>query len=442
MVFFRRCLAMMRIIPGLLFLLSISGTASAQQLIWEVEEQLSDGVDYPEAIVLTKAGVMVAGQAKGEGEGFEFVVQTLGRATGKVKSTVGNFVSYNCPLRYVRCYNRRLVAHVSPNFYMVTFDVSPDGNQTDIAVTAFDENSAAIKWMSYWNADNRYPAAIAASRQAVIVSSEGGALRAYDAVSGTMLWEDQLDARLGYGVTVAIAGNRAFAAAATPNSELQVRSYNARSGRLRWEVRRPFPVRPVKLLVNGADLFVAGSSDVFIAGNLTWSGTERLPYLARLEAGTGLTVWENTTDVVETSGGHLSELAVDGDRIVAAGGVVMGPTVSGFVRSYQVSDGQVNWTTARLWGGYDEPTAIAVHGNRVYGVGARGELGGLAEVLLRAYDAGTGAIVWEDFSHRAAPSIIGPSHAIDLAVGEHRLFVAGFVPNHFLIRAYDISGDW
>ena len=115
-----------------------------------------------------------------------------------------------------------------------------DGTRQKFVVTAVGETTAAIEWMATWNADSDYPAAIAASRQAVVVASEGGAVRATIRLSARCSGGSagrSSDLSNDSGVTVTITGNRAFAAAATTNSELEVRSYNARSGRVRWRLQ-------------------------------------------------------------------------------------------------------------------------------------------------------------------------------------------------------------
>jgi len=66
-----------------------------------------------------------------------------------------------------------------------------------------------------------------------------------------------------------------------------------------------------------------------------------------------------------------------------------------------------------------------------------------SEMLVRAYDAATGVMLWDDLSHRAGR----PTSAVSLALGRKQLFVAGYAytggvsGTDFVIRAYDIRQD-
>ena len=84
-------------------------------------------------------------------------------------------------------------------------------------------------------------------------------------------------------------------------------------------------------------------------------------------------------------------------------------------------------------------TGVALNDEAVYVVGSAGQDFGYSEVLVRAYDAIGGALLWDDRSHRNATST-----AVDVALGKNRLFVAGYTTGagiDFLIRAYRIRND-
>ena len=59
---------------------------------------------------------------------------------------------------------------------------------------------------------------------------------------------------------------------------------------------------------------------------------------------------------------------------------------------------------------------------------------------MRAFDAETGSLLWEDNSHFSTDN----ATAVDMVLGKNRLFVAAQVVNatsDFVIRAYDIRPD-
>ena len=70
---------------------------------------------------------------------------------------------------------------------------------------------------------------------------------------------------------------------------------------------------------------------------------------------------------------------------------------------------------------------------------------GNSDFTVRAYNARTGLLLWDDHSH-----VSPQTTAVDIALGKFRLFVAGYTTNSsnstpfsipntdFLIRAYDV----
>jgi hypothetical protein len=146
-------------------------------------------------------------------------------------------------------------------------------------------------------------------------------------------------------------------------------------------------------------------------------------------------LWEDTTPAP----GVVFDIAVKGLRIAAA--VVSG---SGFiVRAYNVNSGSMEWQ--------DRPTiapgfrqtilAVELNDDALYAAGRSGPDFGNSEFMVRAYDARSGALLWDDRSHPSTNTA-----AVDLALGKFRLFVAGYTTDSstdsdFLIRAYDIRFD-
>jgi hypothetical protein len=70
-----------------------------------------------------------------------------------------------------------------------------------------------------------------------------------------------------------------------------------------------------------------------------------------------------------------------------------------------------------------------------------------SELMVRAYQAGTGELLWDDRSHPSTDRFVD-RFLFDLALGKSRLFVVGYTIDQdsspdadFVIRAYDIRGD-
>ena len=194
--------------------------------------------------------------------------------------------------------------------------------------------------------------------------------------------------------------------------DLIVRAYDAASGDLLWE-RTRLATSPVKIIAIGGRVFVAGSS----GGH---------SYLGAFNARTGADLWEDGLPLP----GLFRDLALHGERIVAAGSSLNGV----FVRAYDTVSGAMEWqdlTTPAP--GFDSAAAVVLNDNVVYVAGNSGRDFDYTEVLVRAYDASAGNLLWDDRSHRGS----GSSTAVGLALGPRRLFVAGYTAGDFLMRAYD-----
>jgi hypothetical protein len=75
---------------------------------------------------------------------------------------------------------------------------------------------------------------------------------------------------------------------------------------------------------------------------------------------------------------------------------------------------------------------------QVFAAGSDTNAAGNRDFLVRAYQANTGALLWEDQVDKAGDA----DRAFALAVGEGQMFAAGFGTNaagnqDFLVRAYD-----
>jgi outer membrane protein assembly factor BamB len=89
-------------------------------------------------------------------------------------------------------------------------------------------------------------------------------------------------------------------------------------------------------------------------------------------------------------------------------------------------------------GGADGVSALAVGRGQVFAAGSDTNAAGNRDFLVRAYQAKTGALLWEDQVDKAGDA----DRAFALAVGEGQVFAAGFGTNahgnqDFLVRAYD-----
>jgi outer membrane protein assembly factor BamB len=420
----------LRKVCSVLCLLLLSANAFGQdRLLWEVQEDFSGGVDLARAVTLSKKGIVVVGTAGTPDGGLDFVIQSLRRSTGTVQW--GDRVSSCCIA------TRVLVTSLHNTVFAAAYSPGAEVSSRDIFVRAYHAPTGTLLWESVWDAGrDGLPRDIAASPSAVVVAGYGGntpvhgslnfVVRAYDPVSGAVLWEDQVDRSPDDSVAsaVAIDRNRVFVAGTTgtpSGQDLLLRAYDASSGKLTWEFAHEAAF-PTALKAISGRVFLTGSAS-------------SQPYIAAFEGKSGLLLWDDAPSI----SGAFNEIAVKHERIVAAGSSGTGL----LVRAYDVRNGHMAWQdqTSVLPGYGEVATAIALSDDAVYIGGSSRKDFVYSEVLVRAYDSADGSLLWDDRSHRTRNSA-----AVDLALGKNRLFVAGYTytaPNNtdFLIRAYRVRTD-
>jgi hypothetical protein len=114
-------------------------------------------------------------------------------------------------------------------------------------------------------------------------------------------------------------------------------------------------------------------------------------YLGAFGTRNGAVLWE---DSGTEAGGSVRDIAIEGDRLVAVGGASSGLRV----QSYNVVSGLLEWAarTSVLRGFLEFGTSVATNGRAVYVAGASVQDFEYAEIMVRAYDAATGMLLWDD----------------------------------------------
>jgi len=403
-------------------------------LLWEDQEDIAGGVDIVRAITLSGKAAIVVGNGGVPLEGADesdLVIEALGRATGAVRWMDQTYLS-------IGTVEPMFVATHKNHAYVVGTLRPQDDLRSAFLVRAYDVPTGVLLWENVWHAgqgiDTDHPTAILASPTSVLVvgysenaTRDGLAtvVRAYHPESGDILWEDRAG-RTGVdeiGRAVAANRNRVFIAgtiSATTSSlrDLFVRAYDASSGDVVWEVTQQ-SVTPTKLLLASGRLIVAGSAALNT-------------FLATFSAATGALIWQDT---VPTSG-FVADVAVSGSRIAAG----INSDSQSAVRVYDLSTGIVQWEdrAAIQPGSFNRVSAVAINNDAVFAAGSSGRVFGNSDFTVRAYDAGSGIVLWDDHSHSSPQST-----AVDLALGKFRLFVAGYTSSSatstdFLIRTYDL----
>jgi hypothetical protein len=301
----------------------------------------------------------------------------------------------------------------------------------DAVVRAYDAASGAVLWSDqrdgaggvdsvFWTAEDGgrlFTAGFASADPSCRWFTTGAcdlAVAAYDAGTGTLLWEDLSDLAGGPDVAFAVAAadGRVFAAGAattaTGDTALWVRAYDAATGELLWEDLLDTPGgddQALSVAVQGNSVAVAG----VVAGDASCdveAGSGNCDFAVRVyDAAAGALAWE---DRLDGSGFYdfASSIAVRGQEVLVGGGVgtdaACSPrTLSGdcdlLLRTYDVRSGALDWQVQRdAAGGFDSVFAVAVGAGVFLAAGASESAGTGLDFLVQAYDVRSGALRWED----------------------------------------------
>lgn len=110
---------------------------------------------------------------------------------------------------------------------------------------------------------------------------------------------------------------------------------------------------------------------------------------------TGAVMW---TDKFDRAGqfDFAVHVVVGGGRVFVAG--ITNPAAGNdddfTVRAYNAQTGALDWEDTFDYGGLDEAFAIAVGGGRVVAIGGGVNASGNEDIILRAYDANNGTVLW------------------------------------------------
>ena len=194
---------------------------------------------------------------------------------------------------------------------------------------------------------------------------------------------------------------------------------------------------------------------------ISMAGILALGGLASGDRDGGNLLWEDTFKpepefcCTENNISSISFVVTEGEHLFAAGTTDSNsPNTFPYfiVRAHDAKTGTLRWETAL--GRFNEALAgFAVEEGRVFAAGSQGDLGGchacLVSLIVRAYDAATGSVLWEDglgtcFNQpdcRTDEAL----RATGLAADEGRVFVGGSQfafrsgSSTALVRAYDAA---
>jgi putative pyrroloquinoline-quinone binding quinoprotein len=245
---------------------------------------------------------------------------------------------------------------------------------------------------------------------------------------GDILWQEEFDRKNFYNVNgMAAEGKRLYVAVA--GEAYLVRAYDGRTGTLLWQ---DDPFVGVPNYTSSAGTIAADDGQVYVAGRL---GGDLL--VRAYHGKTGTLLWQDVFDLAGKDD-FAQKITVEG-RHVYVGGVgtirTASPGDAGntmiVVRAYDAQTGKIFWqnlsdVTAETQ--RSNVTSIAAKKGRVYVAGNRDN-----GALVRAYDGNTGMLLWQNQEQIAGFTAIGAGHGRVYASGYRR---NGFV-GLFFVRTYD-----
>lgn len=260
-----------------------------------------------------------------------------------------------------------------------------------------------------------------------------GALAAQTAPQ--LLWQERFGepGRFDFvGTDVMVAAKDAVFVAgdsdnANGDSDFLVLAYDTRNGALLWQDRFDTPGT-----FDGAVGIATDNGRVFAMGGTNGAGG--FPIIRAYDSATGLLLWHRQ---ITDRRGVFDSAVFHRDSVIAVGG-----NTSWMVHSYDAATGTPLWTDRFGVGGGNRAISVAEHAGSVFVGGRARPPGGRLNWLVRAYDAVTGAVLWED------QTALGDSaQAQSIAVKGNRLIAAGrittnlatspFRDTDWVIRAYN-----
>lgn len=297
-----------------------------------------------------------------------------------------------------------------------------ENNQQDWLTRAYDAKTGNLLWedqFDFAGQDDEANSVFALGKRVFVcgrvdtdtVTGTDWLVRAYDGKTGNFLWQDQADHREGFDEAVTLGGkgsrlvvggraNNAFSE--NSGRDWLIRGYKAKDGTMMWErlfdgggegsdeleESGPIPIAKKWFAVVGSARNEQGNRD--------W--TVRV-----YEVKTGNFAWQDRVD----DAGNNDEADVvrtNGKSFFVGGPVHNGNDEDWLVRAYRAKTGEMLWEDrVDNNGRTDDVDAMAVIGKLVIVGGDTRDDANDRDGVIRALNAKTGALVWDDTFDAFAP---------------------------------------
>ena len=332
--------------------------------------------------------------------------------------------------------------------------------EDDFLVRAYGAEDGRLLWDDEFDRSGRIDSALGITAASGKVFAVGGAdfppnsvrgiplIRAYEGQTGRLLWQQEIadgQGTFGHAIVhgetvVAVGGNLAWL----------VQAYDAETGTAQWGDRFGVGVsnRAIGVAEHAGRVFVGGRARPTTGAAINW-------FVRAYDASSGNVLWEDYAPA--GIGGQVISVAVEGNLLIATGSLLTRTTTPPFVNSdwrirvYDSKTGSLQWEEIVDKGGHEFPEVaidLAVLGGRAFVVGGGGPGCGLTvsgtdncDFIVRAYDLGSGRLLWEDQLDRSPFDAVASVAAANgkvfaLGIGGNNCDNSGLTNCDLLIRAY------
>jgi outer membrane protein assembly factor BamB len=272
---------------------------------------------------------------------------------------------------------------------------------------------------------------------------------------GSLLWQDRFPAGEDPIARIAVEDDRTFVAGKGPDLTANtghvgtistgwlVRAYDSATGAVLWRDA----VMGFSAIENKANTIVATEGLVFVGGFTNPTSAADSALIRVYDARSGALRWQDLFD----SGGIFAEvngIAVrrDGSGRLLAFAVGRGTRSNGnnqwIVRAYDAKSGALLWQDVLSSGVFNDPESVTTDGQHVFAGGfTTDNTMNSRHFTVRAYDALSGTLLWQDRVASGMQGFAGGDAAVQVATEGSQLVAAGVITDtngfHFAVRTYD-----
>jgi hypothetical protein len=273
-------------------------------------------------------------------------------------------------------------------------------------------------------------------------------LAAQPSSGADLIWQDRFNGGEDATALVAVAENRVFTVGkgpATPGADTGwlVKAYDQRTGKVLW-VDTYSGISPNE---NKGQAVAVSDGRVFAGGSISWSADTDYAMVRAYDAATGAVRWEDKFTYGNLYAG-VTHLAIERDEehgrsLLYAVGRAVQPdfTTAWYVRAYDARTGALVWDNVFHPAYFDDALSVTVKHGRIFVSGFTFDITSfLRHFTVRAYEAGSGALLWQDVVAGGLQGFEGSDAAQQVVAEGDRVLAAGVITDtagyHFAVRAY------